>query len=65
MPGPPDTPIPSTPALAKFCYVDYLNIVNAVSKILNIKIRSHTFFEVDEVNLLNHKQKVSFFHVLL
>lgn len=38
--GPPDTPIPSTPALAKFCYVDYLNIVNAVSKILNIKIEN-------------------------
>jgi pyruvate/2-oxoglutarate/acetoin dehydrogenase E1 component len=38
--GPPDNPIPSTRALAKYCYPNYINIVDEAKKMLKIKITS-------------------------
>ena len=39
--GPPDIPTPSTRALAKFCYVNYIDIIKSVEKILKIKITKY------------------------
>ena len=38
--GPPDNPVPSTRALAKYCYPNYINIVDEAKKMLKIKITS-------------------------
>ena len=38
--GPPDVPTPSTRALAKYCYINYIDIIKSVSKILKIKIKN-------------------------
>ena len=38
--GPPDNPIPSTRALAKFCYINYLDIIKEIEKMIGKKIKN-------------------------
>lgn len=45
--GPPDVPIPSSGALAKFCYINYIDIIKHVEKIIGIKIRNFKKYKTD------------------
>ena len=38
--GSPDNPIPSTRELAKYCYIDYLDIIKEVKKMTGIRIKN-------------------------